>query len=450
MANEILRENCPATGGTPIAPGGLMRLSRGLALTLLVLAGCSPSAFDDLRSAVRNDAGPRTVEVGRDAGEADASEDAEPAEAGSGGAAGKSMTSEAGRSGSSSGGRGGAAAGSGGTAGSSGVSGSQAGAGAGSGGSTGGSMQPAAAGSAGMAPSCGDTATDPHHCGTCDTDCGSAASADVSCVASACFRKCRDGFADCNDDLAKGASGDGCEISTTANLANCGACGNVCTPPAVGIPACAKSACLAYTSKIGSPRAVTTTPHGSVGGQAYDQTCPAGEVLVGLDVATPGDIAFGLNALCAPLTIGGPGDAPVFTTGTPHAPNTAVGGIIDPTPPTMRFLCPENTVIAGVAGVTYLWTDGTRTADPAIRSISLACNEIVLDAQHRLVFTPKRVVDIGDRNGEVELYTDMCQPSEVVLGFKGYAGAYIDGLQTYCGAVSVGATPFEGSLSAAK
>jgi hypothetical protein len=207
---------------------------------------------------------------------------------------------------------------------------------------------------------------------------------------------------------------------------------------------------VAYTSQVATGQAVSTTPHGAVGGQAYDQTCPAGEVLVGLDVVTNGDIAYGINVLCASLTLGGSGSAPVFKVGTAHAPKTAVGGIIDPLPPTMRFMCPADTVIAGVAGVTYVWTDGTRMSDPSIRSISLACNELALDGQRRLVFTPKLVVDIGDRKGEVALYTDVCPASEVVVGFKGYAGAFIDGLQTYCGAVSLQSTPYAGTLSPAQ
>ena len=70
-----------------------------------------------------------------------------------------------------------------------------------------------------------------------------------------------------------------------------------------------------------------------------------------------------------------------------------------------------------------------------------AGNEIALDAQHRLVFTPKMVVDIGDRRGEVDLYTDVCEEPEVVVGFNGYAGAFIDALQTYCGAVSLISVP---------
>jgi hypothetical protein len=241
-----------------------------------------------------------------------------------------------------------------------------------------------------------------------------------------------------------GASGNGCETSLSANLKNCGACGTSCKLAGAGVAACEAGLCVAYTSQLGAPRAVTSMPHGSVGGQAYDQTCPEGQVLVGLDVATTGDIAFGLNVLCAPLTLS---STSAFSIGEPTAPKTLVGGIIDPLPPTMRFMCPANTIVAGVAGVTYIWSDGMRMAEPAIRSISLACNEISLDAQRRVVFTPKMVIDIGDRNGAVQVYSDMCQESEVVVGFKGYAGAYIDALQTYCGAIILASSTFEGTVS---
>jgi len=411
-----------------------------LALSVLLVAGCAPSVFDDLRNSVREDAGHRPVEVDRDSGDSE-TDAASDGEVGAGGAGGKT-DSEAGRS--SSGGRGGTAADSGGSAGTSGSAGGDSGAsgaaGAGSGGGVGGT-QPAAAGTAGMAPACGDTTSDPHHCGSCDHDCGAGVSADVSCVSSECETKCRVGFADCDSDLSMGSSGNGCETATTTTLAHCGACGNSCPQPAGGASACEASACVVYSSQVGTGTAVSSTPHGSVGGAAYDQTCPAGEVLVGLDIFTSGDIAYGMNALCAPLMLSGPGAAPVFATGTPHAPNLAIGGIIDPVPAVVRFSCPANTVVAGAAGVTYIWTDGTRTAPPSIRSISLACNEISLDAQRRLLFTPKLVVDIGDREDALEAYSDTCPASQVVVGFKGYAGAYIDALQTFCAAVSVKSAP---------
>jgi hypothetical protein len=251
---------------------------------------------------------------------------------------------------------------------------------------------------------------------------------------------CPAGFADCDGDLASGNGGSGCETKLSA-LGNCGACGHVCEAPAIGYAACENATCLAYSTAVGAPRAVSTSPHGSVGGQAYDQTCPAGEVLVGLDVVTSGDIAFGINVLCAPLSLTGTAEAPKLEVGELHAPRTVVGGIIEPMPPTVRFQCPANTIIAGVAGVTYIWTDGMRMSDPSIRSISLACNEIAFDAQGRLVFTPVKVLEIGDRNGEVSLYTDMCEGPEVVVGFKGYAGAFIDALQTWCSAVSLRSMP---------
>lgn len=412
-----------------------------LALTLLLLAGCAPGVFDDLRNSVREDAGQRTVDVDRDSGDAEDTDSATGEEASGAGA----KRATAGRS---SGGAGGTAAGSGGraagsgsaeTSGSGGNAGGESGAaGAGSGGGVSGTaIPPAAAGAGGTPPACGDTTTDPHHCGSCAHDCGTATSADVSCLSSKCETRCRAGFADCDGDLAQGASGTGCETATSTDLAHCGGCGNRCPQPATGIAACELASCVVHTSKIGAGSAVSATPHGSVGGQAYNQTCPVGEALVGLDVATTGDIAYGFNVLCAPLILGGTSSAPVFTTGTVHAPLTAIGGIIDPVPPVVRFACPANTVVAGVAGVTYIWTDGMRTSAPSIRSISLACNEVALDAQRRLSFTPKMVIDIGDREDQFELYTDVCPVSQVVVGFKGYAGAFVDGLQTYCGLVSI-------------
>lgn len=53
-----------------------------------------------------------------------------------------------------------------------------------------------------------------------------------------CTGSCSAGFADCNNDL----NTDGCEISTTSNVSNCGACGTVCSTNNI-TPTCTSSVC---------------------------------------------------------------------------------------------------------------------------------------------------------------------------------------------------------------
>ncbi len=79
-----------------------------------------------------------------------------------------------------------------------------------------------------------DTASSPSNCGACGNVC-SLANATAGCAAGACtVATCSGSFRDCN-----GIAPDGCETDVATSLANCGACGAVCSP------ANASSACVA-------------------------------------------------------------------------------------------------------------------------------------------------------------------------------------------------------------
>ncbi len=70
---------------------------------------------------------------------------------------------------------------------------------------------------------CVTTASDPAHCGMCNNACATATNAVSVCVAGACKFVCNATFADCNVVAA-----DGCEIDLSADVNNCGLCGNMC------------------------------------------------------------------------------------------------------------------------------------------------------------------------------------------------------------------------------
>ncbi|MFO0563478.1 MAG: hypothetical protein U0269_35975 [Polyangiales bacterium] len=75
------------------------------------------------------------------------------------------------------------------------------------------------------------------NCGACGNVC-SVANGTPACTAGMCaVASCSMGFADCNGSVA-----DGCEVNTSNSASNCGACGNVCTV-ANGTPACAAGMC---------------------------------------------------------------------------------------------------------------------------------------------------------------------------------------------------------------
>jgi hypothetical protein len=84
-----------------------------------------------------------------------------------------------------------------------------------------------------------NSSTDPNNCGSCGKNCSSNHMATRTCAGGVCNGTCAAGWVDCNQNLQS----DGCEINTSNDSNNCGACGNVCPPHANGTPVCSGSIC---------------------------------------------------------------------------------------------------------------------------------------------------------------------------------------------------------------
>ena len=83
-----------------------------------------------------------------------------------------------------------------------------------------------------------DTRTSLAHCGGCGRSC-SAANGTASCEAGACrLAMCNAGFADCDTNV-----GNGCEVNTGSDAANCGMCGNRCSSGVCGGGVCQPPSC---------------------------------------------------------------------------------------------------------------------------------------------------------------------------------------------------------------
>jgi hypothetical protein len=90
-----------------------------------------------------------------------------------------------------------------------------------------------------------NTTSNASNCGACGKVCN-LANASSDCASSLCaITACNAGFADCDH-----AADDGCEINTTNNVSNCGACGKVCSLPNA-TPACSGSACVISSCNTG-------------------------------------------------------------------------------------------------------------------------------------------------------------------------------------------------------
>lgn len=92
-----------------------------------------------------------------------------------------------------------------------------------------------------------NTSTDPMNCGACGAVCGNVANGSPGCANGICgIGACTAPFQDCNKNPF-----DGCEINLTTDVNNCGGCGKVCPAVAHGTASCANSACGVGTCHAG-------------------------------------------------------------------------------------------------------------------------------------------------------------------------------------------------------
>ncbi len=122
--------------------------------------------------------------------------------------------------------------------------------------------------------------SDAMNCGACGTRCAGATHASGVCAETACAIRCDAGFGDCD-----AVTSTGCEVDTRADASHCGRCGNACTAPANAVAACAAGAC-AFTCNAGFADCDTSATTGCEVSTSSDRAncgacgraCAAGEV----------------------------------------------------------------------------------------------------------------------------------------------------------------------------
>lgn len=286
-------------------------------------------------------------------------------------------------------------------------------------GAAGASGSASAAGQAAPA-GCGDTTSDPAHCGACDKSCSAPAAA-VSCMASSCVRSCELGFADCNGDLASGSNGDGCETNIRASVISCGGCAFSCETATN----CQERRCGFGQLTVGAASAVSELHGSPTGGDPYQQLCGENRVLVGLEVAASDAFMFGMAAVCAPLELTG---STVSTGARQVLP--AIGNLLTEPAPVTHVECPAGAVVTAVSGGSWYYGDNQTVL--CIRQLTLRCSQLTAGASAQLQLSPSDTLRVGPELDFEQAFSDQCPADQVVVGFVGKAGGFIDSAQTQC------------------
>ena len=84
-----------------------------------------------------------------------------------------------------------------------------------------------------------DTTSDARNCGKCGASCSTVKNGTDTCQAGKCTSACNPGYADCNGNAL-----DGCEVDITSDTQNCGSCQNLCLTLPNATSVCAVGACV--------------------------------------------------------------------------------------------------------------------------------------------------------------------------------------------------------------
>jgi hypothetical protein len=142
--------------------------------------------------------------------------------------------------------------------------------------------------------------SDPQNCAACGKACLTLPNSSPTCTAGACGFTCQAGYLDCN-----GLPNDGCEVESSSDPANCGACGAACNLPNANA-SCTLGACTVASCQPGSTDCDGKAANGCEVSTASDvQSCGGcGYACDAAGVQTK----VCANGTCAPVCVPGKAD----------------------------------------------------------------------------------------------------------------------------------------------
>jgi hypothetical protein len=240
---------------------------------------------------------------------------------------------------------------------------------------------------------------------------------------------------DCNEDLASGTEGDGCETEIVSDIQNCGACELACEQGPGILAECEDRRCFKTSVRHTQAGPIGSAEHGAAsGGTAYDQRCAAGQALVGIRVAGDASFVLGIGAVCAPLDLHGSPAGPFeLALGTQQEHELSGGQPAGANISPSTLLCPSGEVVTRVDGGIGTFAS-TLTC---VTQLTLTCSTISLDGMNAFRLQPSGTTLSSGSVSDQGTFSDVCLEGQVAIGFTGRSGDIIDGLQTHCAALEV-------------
>jgi hypothetical protein len=222
---------------------------------------------------------------------------------------------------------------------------------------------------------------------------------------------------------------------TTSDPEHCGDCATRCVPPDDGFATCQRSACREHRLSLNGAKAGPL--RGGTGGGAFEtaQLCTKGEVMIGLSGKADERIMYGLAVHCARFAITSEAQGyavSVISTTTADE----LGGLIEPAPPAYKLLCPAGEIVTAIAGATWLWPSSPTAS---VRQLSISCARVAVDPEGKVILErSSKVLSVGDQeDASAETFSDVCDAESGVAGLSGRSGAYIDAISVHCGKVEL-------------
>ena len=217
---------------------------------------------------------------------------------------------------------------------------------------------------------------------------------------------------DASVDPRGGGGGGGLDAAAVDECASCDDNDANTYDFCVNVVGCAH---LAFAEE--SPTPVRGNP---IGGMEYNDRCPAGQVLVGVN-GKLGDSFDQIQAICAPVQVD---RAAQVTIGAPTTP-FPFRGMNNASAPTTNIQCPANNVMLGFSG----------GAAALLDRLSLKCAPIVVQ-QNGATFavTSGTATQTGLTGGDggANFEPTDCPVDTLVTGAHIQAGGSVDGFGVYC------------------